>query len=148
MKGGAYILRALIQYEDDTSSQNNYDAEEEKVINIIRSKVMVIDNISLTVNRNIDEEITLKVDSRFYPVSDGVIPKVDIISKEDIIFDETLTVDTLKKIIRRCGILEQYEKYYINDPEIVINSYTLNIKSDYKFFEEFRNAAVIVESIC
>lgn len=148
MKGGAYILRALIQYEDDTSSQNNYDAEEEKVINIIRSKVMVIDNISLTVNRNIDEEITLKVDSRFYPVSDGIIPKVDIISKEDIIFDETLTVDTLKKIIRRCGILEQYEKYYINDPEIVINSYTLNITSDYKFFEEFRNAAVIVESIC
>jgi hypothetical protein len=148
MKGGAYILRALIQYEDDTSSQNNYDAEDEKVINIIRSKVMVIDNISLTVNRNIDEEITLKVDSRFYPVSDGIIPKVDIISKEDIIFDETLTVDTLKKIIRRCGILEQYEKYYINDPEIVINSYTLNIKSDYKFFEEFRNAAVIVESIC
>lgn len=141
-------MRALIQYEDDTPSQNNYDAEEEKVINIIRSKVMVIDNISLTVNRNIDEEITLKVDSRFYPVSDGIIPKVDIISKEDIIFDETLTVDTLKKIIRRCGILEQYEKYYINDPEIVINSYTLNIKSDYKFFEEFRNAAVIVESIC
>lgn len=148
MKGGAYILRALIQYEDDTSSQNNYDAEEEEVVNIIRSKVMVIDNISLTVNRNIDEEITLKVDSRFCPVSDGIIPKVDIISKEDIIFDETLTVDTLKKIIRRCGILEQYEKYYINDPEIVINSYTLNIKSDYKFFEEFRNAAVIVESIC
>lgn len=147
MKGGAYILRALIQYEDDTSSQNNYDAEEE-VISIIRSKVMVIDNISLTVNRNIDEEITLKVDSKFCPVSDGIIPKVDIISKEDIIFDETLTVDTLKKIIRRCGILEQYEKYYINDPEIVINSYTLNIKSDYKFFEEFRNAAVIVESIC
>jgi hypothetical protein len=147
MKGGAYILRALIQYEDDTSSQNNYDAEEE-VVNIIRSKVMVIDNISLTVNRNIDEEITLKVDSKFCPVSDGIIPKVDIISKEDIIFDETLTVDTLKKIIRRCGILEQYEKYYINDPEIVINSYTLNIKSDYKFFEEFRNAAVIVESIC
>ena len=109
---------------------------------------MVIDNISLTVNRNIDEEITLKVDSKFCPVSDGIIPKVDIISKEDIIFDETLTVDTLKKIIRRCGILEQYEKYYINDPEIVINSYTLNIKSDYKFFEEFRNAAVIVESIC
>ena len=147
MKGGAYILRALIQYEDDTSSQNNYDAEEE-VVNIIRSKVMVIDNISLTVNRNIDEEIALKVDSKFCPVSDGIIPKVDIISKEDIIFDETLTVDTLKKIIRRCGILEQYEKYYINDPEIVINSYTLNIKSDYKFFEEFRNAAVIVESIC
>lgn len=147
MKGGAYILRALIQYEDDTSSQNNYDTEEE-IVNIIRSKVMVIDNISLTVNRNIDEEITLKVDSRFCPVSDGIIPKVDIISKEDIIFDETLTVDTLKKIIRRCGILEQYEKYYINDPEIVINSYTLNIKSDYKFFEEFRNAAVIVESIC
>jgi len=147
MKGGAYILRALIQYEDDTSSQNNYDAEED-VVSIIRSKVMVIDNISLTVNRNIDEEITLKVDSKFCPVSDGIIPKVDIISKEDIIFDETLTVDTLKKIIRRCGILEQYEKYYINDPEIVINSYTLNIKSDYKFFEEFRNAAVIVESIC
>ena len=147
MKGGAYILRALIQYEDDTSSQNNYDAEED-VVSIIRSKVMVIDNISLTVNRNIDEEITLKVDSKFCPVSDGIIPKVDIISKEDIIFDETLTVDTLKKIIRRCGILEQYEKYYINDPEIVINSYTLNNKSDYKFFEEFRNAAVIVESIC
>ena len=147
MKGGAYILRALIQYEDDTSSQNNYDAEED-VVSIIRSKLMVIDNISLTVNRNIDEEITLKVDSKFCPVSDGIIPKVDIISKEDIIFDETLTVDTLKKIIRRCGILEQYEKYYINDPEIVINSYTLNIKSDYKFFEEFRNAAVIVESIC
>lgn len=147
MKGGAYILRALIQYEDDTSSQNNYDAEED-VVSIIRSKVMVIDNISLTVSRNIDEEITLKVDSKFCPVSDGIIPKVDIISKEDIIFDETLTVDTLKKIIRRCGILEQYEKYYINDPEIVINSYTLNIKSDYKFFEEFRNAAVIVESIC
>ena len=147
MKGGAYILRALIQYEDDTSSQNNYDAEED-VVSIIRSKVMVIDNISLTVNRNIDEVITLKVDSKFCPVSDGIIPKVDIISKEDIIFDETLTVDTLKKIIRRCGILEQYEKYYINDPEIVINSYTLNIKSDYKFFEELRNAAVIVESIC
>jgi hypothetical protein len=147
MKGGAYILRALIQYEDDTSSQNNYDAEED-VVSIIRSKVMVIDNISLTVSRNIDEEITLKVDSKFCPVSDGIIPKVDIISKEDIIFDETLTVDTLKKIIRRCGILEQYEKYYINDPEIVINSYTLNIKSDYKFFEEFRNATVIVESIC
>ncbi len=89
-------MRALIQYEDDISSQNNYDAEEE-VVNIVRSKVMVIDNISLTVNRNIDEEITLKVDSRFCPVSDGIIPKVDIISKEDIIFDETLTVRYVKE---------------------------------------------------
>mgnify|MGYP004639230153 CR=1 FL=1 len=115
--------------------------------NIVPSKVLVIQNLSLSLNENIEEEFSLKVDTDFLALQDGTIIDLDITAKDDIVFDDKLTLEKIKSIIRRCGILEKYKEYFSNDPEIIINSYTLNVKKVYKYFDEFLDGVLIAEEI-
>lgn len=117
--------------------------------NFIPSKVMVIENLSITAVQNLNEEFSFKVDTKFGILSDNMtIPKVDIMANVgEVNFDEDMTLDKLKYIIRRSGILERYKGFFTNDPDIVINSYTLNVRKDYQFFEEFMNGVLIAEEI-
>ena len=116
--------------------------------NIIPSKVLVIDNLSVTIAEGINGDFSFKVDTKPGVLSDKVtIPKLDINANEEIIFDEDITLSKLESIIRRCGVLEQYKEYLSNDPEIIINTYTLNIRKEYKFFNEFKEGVLIGEEI-
>ena len=72
---------------------------------------------------------------------------LDITAKEDVEFDENLTLPKLESIVRRCGILDTYREYFTNDPEIVINQYTLTIRKRYKYFNEFREGILIAGDI-
>ena len=107
----------------------------------------MIQNLSLSLNENIEEEFSLKVDTDFLALQDGTIIDLDITAKDDIVFDDKLTLEKIKSIIRRCGILEKYKEYFSNDPEIIINSYTLNVKKVYKYFDEFLDGVLIAEEI-
>ena len=60
---------------------------------------------------------------------------------------KSILITDVESIIRRCGILEKYSEFFTNDPEIVINSYTLNVKKEYKFFNEFKEGVLIAEDI-
>lgn len=114
----------------------------------VRSKVLVIENLSVTINQNMDEDVDFKIDTVPGMLSDNkTIPKLDITAKEEIDFDDDLTRGKLESIIRRCGILEQYADYFVRDPDIIINSYTLNVKKNFRFFEEFKNAVLTVSDI-
>lgn len=114
----------------------------------VPSKVLVIENLSVTACKTLNEDFTFKVDTKFGILSDNkTIPRIDIMANMNIDFDEDLTLEKLKYIIRRCGVLEQYKEFFINDPEIIINSYTLNVRKDYQFFEEFMNGVLIAEEI-
>ena len=115
---------------------------------IIPSKVMVIENLRVIINDDLNENFQFSVDTKFGPVHNGIIPKVDISSREPIEFNEDTKLEHIKSIIRRCGILEKYKQYFTNDPEIIINSYTLDIHKEYQFFDEFKEGLLIVEEIC
>ena len=114
---------------------------------IIPSKVMVIENLRVIINDDLNENFQFSVDTKFGPVHNGIIPKVDISSREPIEFNEDTKREHIKSIIRRCGILEKYKQYFTNDPEIIINSYTLDIHKEYQFFDEFKEGLLIVEEI-
>lgn len=114
---------------------------------IIPSKVMVIENLRVIINDDLNENFQFSVDTKFGPVHNGIIPKVDISSREPIEFNENTKLEHIKSIIRRCGILEKYKQYFTNDPEIIINSYTLDIHKEYQFFDEFKEGLLIVEEI-
>ena len=114
---------------------------------IIPSKVMVIENLRVIINDDLNENFQFSVDTKFGPVHNGIIPKVDISSREPIEFNEATKLEHIKSIIRRCGILEKYKQYFTNDPEIIINSYTLDIHKEYQFFDEFKEGLLIVEEI-
>ena len=114
---------------------------------IIPSKVMVIENLRVIINDDLNENFQFSVDTKFGPVHNGIIPKVDISSREPIEFNEDTKLEHIKSIIRRCGILEKYKQYFTNDPEIIINSYTLDIHKEYQFFDEFKEGLLIVEEI-
>lgn len=127
-----------IQQHGDTIKNDNF----------VPSKVLVIENLSITACQTLNEDFTFEVDTKFGILSDNkTIPQVDIMANMNIDFDEDLTLEKLKYIIRRCGILEQYKEFFVNDPEIIINSYTLNVRKDYQFFEEFMNGVLIAEDI-
>ena len=112
------------------------------------SKVMVIQNLSVTIKQDLKDNFEFKIDSEFGILSDNkTIPKVDLTCKEDIVFDDRITLEKIKSVIRRCGILEYYKQFFTNDPEIVINSYTLNVQKDYQFFDEFKEGVLIAEEI-
>ena len=114
---------------------------------IIPSKVMVIENLRVIINDDLNENFQFSVDTKFGPIHNGIIPKVDISSRESIEFNEDTKLEHIKSIIRRCGILEKYKQYFTNDPEIIINSYTLDIHKEYQFFDEFKEGLLIVGEI-
>lgn len=129
-------------------SERQQQPEAIKNDNFVPSKVLVIENLSVTACKTLNEDFTFKVDTKFGILSDNkTIPRIDIMANMNIDFDEDLTLEKLKYIIRRCGVLEQYKEFFINDPEIIINSYTLNVRKDYQFFEEFMNGVLIAEDI-
>ena len=114
----------------------------------VRSKVLVINNLQVVIYSDIsdDKDFKFTVKSTVAPVN-GVIPKMEITAKEDIEFTEDLTFEDLCKIIRRCGILEEYKDLFYPDPEIIINSYTIDIHKEYRFFNEFRDGVLASGSI-
>ena len=58
-----------------------------------------------------------------------------------------MTLKKLNTIVRRCGILEKYGEYFVPDPEIVVNSYEISVKKQYRFFEEFNDGIQTVSEI-
>ena len=116
--------------------------------NIIPSKTLVINELNVTITQDFDEDVDFKIETKPGILSDNkTIPKLDITAKEEIEFDEDLTLAKLESVIRRCGILDEYKDYFTNDPDIVINQYTLTIKKKYKYFNEFREGIMIAGDI-
>ena len=133
----------LKEAQQQTQSSLRKDEPE-----IVRSKVLVIENLSVTIVQNMDEDIDFKINTVPGMLSDNkTIPNLDITAKEEIVFDEDLTRRKLESIIRRCGILEQYAGYFVRDPDIIINSYTLNVRKNFRFFEEFLEGVLTVSDI-
>ena len=130
-----------------SNSTPEKDVKQEPPNDIIPSKVMVINNISVTIDENLKGDFTFKVDSDFAKLQDNSIINIDITCKEAIAFDENITQEKLKSVIRRCGVLEKYKNYFTNDPDIIINSYTLMVKKEYQFFDEFKEGVLIAEEI-
>ena len=116
-------------------------------LNIIPSKVMIIENLKITISSDLKDIFNFNVDTTFGRLSNGIIPNVCITSKEDIEFNENTKLEYLKSIIRRCGILEEYKEFFTNDPDIIINSYTLDIHKEYQFFDEFKQGLMIAGEI-
>ena len=115
---------------------------------IIPSKTLVINELNVTITQNFDEDVDFRIDTKPGILSDNkTIPVLDITAKEDVEFDENLTLPKLESIVRRCGILDTYREYFTNDPEIVINQYTLTIRKRYKYFNEFREGIMIAGDI-
>lgn len=115
---------------------------------IVPSKAIVINELNVTITQDFDEDVDFKIDTKPGILSDNkTIPKLDITSREEIEFDDNLTLARLESIIRRCGILDMYRGYFTNDPDIVINQYTLTIRKKYKFFNEFREGIMIAGDI-
>ena len=115
---------------------------------IIPSKTLVINELNVTITQNFDEAVDFSIDTKPGILSDNkTIPVLDITAKEDVEFDENLTLPKLESIVRRCGILDTYREYFTNDPEIVINQYTLTIRKRYKYFNEFREGILIAGDI-
>lgn len=116
-------------------------------LSIIPSKVMIIENLKITISSDLKDIFNFNVDTTFGRLSNGIIPNVCITSKEDIEFNENTKLEYLKSIIRRCGILEEYKEFFTNDPDIIINSYTLDIHKEYQFFDEFKQGLMIAGEI-
>lgn len=125
---------------------NNNESQQKN--SIIPSKTLVINELNVVIKQNFDEDIDFKITTIPGVLSDNkTIPKLNITAKEDINFDEELTLSKLESIIRRCGILDEYKDYFTNDPDIVINQYTLSIEKKYKYFNEFKEGIMIAGDI-
>lgn len=136
--------------KDDYINKEPIITNEKKIyvpLNIIPSKVMIIENLKITISSDLKDIFNFNVDTTFGRLSNGIIPNVCITSKEDIEFNENTKLEYLKSIIRRCGILEEYKEFFTNDPDIIINSYTLDIHKEYQFFDEFKQGLMIAEEI-
>lgn len=122
--------------------------QRKKENKIIPSKTLVINELNVTITQDFDEDVDFRIDTKPGILSDNkTIPVLDITAKEEIVFDETLSLTKLESIIRRCGILDTYKDYFTNDPDIVINQYTLTIRKRYKYFNEFREGIMIAGDI-
>lgn len=137
-----------VSLKDDTQPKPKSitieEAREQRRKTVTKSKVLVIKNLSVTITQNYDEDIDFVIKTMPGILSDNLtIPELDICAREDVVFDEDITKSKLESIIRRCGVLDKYADYFVPDPEIVIDSYTLNIKKNYRYFNEFKEGILI-----
>ena len=129
---------------DEEKPRKYVPLTEAKVKDIVKSKVLIIKNLSVTITQNFDEDVDFVIKTDPGMLSDNkTIPELDICAKEDVVFDEDITKAKLESIIRRCGILDKYAEYFIKDPDIIIDSYTLTIKKNYRYFNEFKEGILI-----
>lgn len=113
-------------------------------VNIVKSKVLIIKKLSVTITQNFDEDVDFVIETEPGILSDNkTIPELDICAKEDVVFDEDITKNKLESIIRRCGILDKYKDYFVADPDIIIDEYSLTIKKTYRYFNEFKEGILI-----
>jgi hypothetical protein len=145
IKKGSIIMK--VSTSNNIKPEDIILPEEEEIEELIKSKVIVIDYIEVTITEKLDGSFSFDIKAKFAPLSDGTIPDVDINGKEGIDFDEDLTLAKLEKIIRRCGILEKYEEYFTNDPEIVINCYRMKALKEYNYFNEFKDGVLTCQEI-
>lgn len=113
-------------------------------VNIVKSKVLIIKKLSVTITQNFDEDVDFVIETEPGILSDNkTIPELDICAKEDVVFDEDITKSKLESIIRRCGILDKYKDYFVADPDIIIDEYSLTIQKTYRYFNEFKEGILI-----
>ena len=113
-------------------------------VNIVKSKVLIIQKLTVTITQNFDEDVDFVIETEPGILSDNkTIPELDICAKEDVVFDEDITKSKLESIIRRCGILDKYKDYFVADPDIIIDEYSLTIKKTYRYFNEFKEGILI-----
>lgn len=145
----AIMAIKIIEKEPDSSIKSGIKVvEKNKPIKIIPSKTLIINELSVHISQDMDEDVEFTINTIPGILSDNkTIPKLDITAKEDIDFDETLTKAKLESIIRRCGILDEYKDYFDRDPEIIINQYRLLIDKTFKYFNEFREAIFVASDI-
>ena len=138
----------LVESNGATSDKKTVVLKDSKPKKIVPSKTMVINELSVTIVQNFDEDVDFQIDTIPGILSDNkTIPKLDITAKEDVDFDESLTLAKLEAIIRRCGILDEYKEYFTQDPEIVIDHYTLTIRKTFRYFNEFKEGIFIASDI-
>lgn len=149
-----YVLLSSVDQATRDKMLSNYKPpnikkeEDEEPPEIVKSKVIVINSIKVIAEQDTEGNFTFEIKTEFGKLSDGSsIEGIDITANEDIEFDENMTLKKLNTIVRRCGILEKYGKYFVPDPEIVVNSYEISVKKQYRFFEEFNDGIQTVSEI-
>ncbi len=151
-KQGYVLLSSVDQATRDKMLSNykppNVKKEDDEPPEIVKSKVIVINSIKVVAEQDAEGNFTFEIKTEFGKLSDGSsIEGIDITANEDIEFDENMTLKKLNTIVRRCGILEKYGEYFVPDPEIVVNSYEISVKKQYRFFEEFNDGIQTVSEI-
>lgn len=151
-KQGYILLSSVDQATRDKMLSNykrpNVKKEDDEPPEIVKSKVIVINSIKVVAEQDAEGNFTFEIKTEFGKLSDGSsIEGIDITANEDIEFDENMTLKKLNTIVRRCGILEKYGEYFVPDPEIVVNSYEISVKKQYRFFEEFNDGIQTVSEI-
>lgn len=152
-KQQGYVLLSSVDQATRDRILSNYkppitNKEEDKLPEIVKSKVIVINSIKVIAEQDSEGKFTFEIKTEFGKLSDGSsIEGIDITANEDIEFDENMTLKKLNTIVRRCGILEKYGEYFVPDPEIVVNSYEISVKKQYRFFEEFNDGIQTVSEI-
>ena len=151
-KQGYVLLSSVDQATRDKMLSNykppNVKKEDDEPPEIVKSKVIVINSIKVIAEQDAEGNFTFEIKTEFGKLSDGSsIEGIDITANEDIEFDENMTLKKLNTIVRRCGILEKYGEYFVPDPEIVVNSYEISVKKQYRFFEEFNDGIQTVSEI-
>lgn len=151
-KQGYVLLSSVDQATRDKMLSNykppNIKKEDDEPPEIVKSKVIVINSIKVVAEQDAEGNFTFEIKTDFGKLSDGSsIEGIDITANEDIEFDENMTLKKLNTIVRRCGILEKYGEYFVPDPEIVVNSYEISVKKQYRFFEEFNDGIQTVSEI-
>jgi hypothetical protein len=151
-KQGYVLLSSVDQATRDKMLSNykppNVKKEDDEPPEIVKSKVIVINSIKVVAEQDAEGNFSFEIKTEFGKLSDGSsIEGIDITANEDIEFDENMTLKKLNTIVRRCGILEKYGEYFVPDPEIVVNSYEISVKKQYRFFEEFNDGIQTVSEI-
>lgn len=148
-----YVLLSSVDQATREKMLSNYKPpnikkEDDPPQEIVKSKVIVINCIKVIAEQDVEGNFTFEIKTEFGKLSDGSsVEGIDITANEDIEFDENMTLKKLNTIVRRCGILEKYGEYFVHDPEIVVNSYEISVKKQYRFFEEFNDGIQTVSEI-
>ena len=128
---------------------NNYTTEEKVAmikkafgINqepIAKKKDLIVHEVRLTiVDKGDNSKVYCDLNLDIEPVMDQHREYPELDTKEAINLDGNVTVNDIKDIIKNSGYLEKYKEYYVDDPNIIIEKYSVEVVKEFEKFSKFK----------
>ena len=137
-----------------TNVNKSYDTTQKRVIldesprylstnEVTKTNTIIVNDLVVVITQ-INGAIGIRIKVSVAPLPDGSIPLIDFnLSDEPINFsEEGFRLTKLTSVIQKQAYTQYPEAFKSEDPDVIVNNYSLEVRKDDESFPDFRNTVL------